>query len=79
MNATESVIMFVDRDHSGGKVSYRLRNVFLIHVSTNHVQWFYKKNQFTVDASAFGAEFINMKQPTPSPPSSQSVTGCNCA
>ena len=53
--------MFVDSNHSGDKVSCRLRSDFLIYVNTALVQWFSKK-QSTVKTSMFGAEFIVMKQ-----------------
>ena len=67
MNAPEhqgqevDIIMFVDSDHEGDKVSHRSRSSFLKYMSTTHMQWFSKK-QSTVETSVFGAEFIAIKQ-----------------
>ena len=67
MNAPEpqgkkvDICMFVDSDHGGDKIFCKLKSGLLIYVSTTLVQWFSKK-QSTVETSAFGTEFVAMKQ-----------------
>ena len=55
------ILMFVDSDHAGEKVSHRSRFGFLMYFNTTLKQWFSKK-QSTVETSVFGAEFVGMKQ-----------------
>ena len=54
------ICMLVNSDHAGDKLSHRSRSDFLIYINTELVQWFSKK-QYTVETSAFGAEFVTMK------------------
>ena len=67
MNAPEpwdkdvDICMFVDSDHAGDKVSHRSKSVFLIYMNMELMQWFLKK-QSIAETSAFGIEFVTMKQ-----------------
>ena len=53
--------MFVDADHAGDKLTRRSRTGFLIYMNMAPIVWFSKK-QSTIETSAFGSEFIAMKQ-----------------
>ena len=67
MNAPEpqgkevDILMFVDNNHAGDKVSCRSRCGFFICVNAVLLQWFSKK-QSTVETLVFGTEFVAMKQ-----------------
>ena len=53
--------MMVDSDHAGDKAIRRSRTGYMIFVQMALVAWLSKK-QPTIESSAFGAEFVAMKQ-----------------
>jgi hypothetical protein len=52
--------LFVDSDHAGEHFTRRSRTGFVIYLNTAPTVWF-SKRQPTVESSAFGAEFVAMK------------------
>ena len=52
--------MFVDSDHAGDKTNRRSRTGFMIFINMALVVWF-SKRQPTIESSAFGAEFVALK------------------
>jgi hypothetical protein len=52
--------LFVDSDHAGEKFTRRSRTGFVIYLNMAPIVWF-SKRQPTVESSAFGAEFVVMK------------------
>jgi hypothetical protein len=52
--------LFVDSDHAGEHFTRRSRTGFVIYLNMAPIVWFSKRHP-TVESSAFGAEFIGMK------------------
>ena len=52
--------MFVDSDHAGDKTNRRSQTGFMIFINMALVVWF-SKRQLTIESSAFGAEFVALK------------------
>ena len=53
--------LMVDADFAGDKVRRRSRTGFFIFINSAPIAW-YSKRQATIETSAFGAEFVAMKQ-----------------
>ena len=54
------LLMWVDSDHAGDKVTRRSCIGYFIFLNTALINWLSKK-QATIDGSVFGAEFVAMK------------------
>jgi len=65
-NAPESlgmpvnILIYVDADHAGDKLTQRSRTGFLIFINNSLISW-YSKKQGSIEAASFGSEFMAMK------------------
>jgi hypothetical protein len=69
--------LFVDSDHDGEQFTRRSRTWFVIYLNMAQIVWF-SKHQPTMESSAFGVEFVAMKNGIvmPWPPLQVENDGC---